>query len=119
MTVVSCNTKGLRDMGGTLSFVKTRDLVADGTSRVRGTDTYVLPNINSFNSTVGYVARDKLYRTIGGTTLKDGPFLKVYLNLRLLFSSSRRDPNISKLNVLGKGIGHFPPSVKLGVPRVK
>lgn len=55
---------------------------------------------------------------MGRTTLSKGPFLNVYLNLRLLFRDDTRDPRTSKLKVLSNGVSLVPKDSKLGIPRI-
>lgn len=116
--VVSCGTKGVGDIRGTLRCLKRRAIISEGPRILLGTSGMVLPNIKDFNSTVRGLGGCKLIPMVRRVIRGKAPFLKVYLKLRLLFRDDSRAPKIRNLKVLGKGVLHVPPDAKLGVPRV-
>lgn len=119
VTVVSCSTNGVHDIRGTLLTLKRSIAIATSESRVLRTSGIVLPNINTFKSTVRGLGRSKLSRMVHRIARGKAPFLKVYLKLRLLFRRDSRTPNMRKLKVLGNRVLEVPSGRKCGVPRVK
>lgn len=118
VTIVSCNTNGVHDICGTLGRVNYRYIVAESGSRVVGTSNTILPNINSFNSAVSAVGSCNVGSAIVRCVGDRGPFLNVYLKLRLLFPRDRRDPGMGNLSIFSNAVAGVPSNRNLGVPRV-
>lgn len=82
----------------------------------------VLPNINSFGSTVAVLGSANLTSLMGRFTSANGPLLNVYLNVRLLFRDDRRGNVARNLGLLPNRIEHFPNTATrnraCGIPRV-
>ncbi len=102
------------DVSGKFGGVNMSFRVASSGRMVTSDSCLILPNMKTFKDTVRGL---EPFRSMVGRRIRgSGPFLKVYLNRRVLVDSDRRSINIGNLSLFGKRTRLL--SKSIGVPRV-